>query len=126
MNDEIARDREFFTRLAETNPELGRGACFVCRDYRATAAEAAGAVVRLWSGAEVRVLRAARRMSIRDFAEHLGVSDRVVSKWEAGGEDVVPRPVNQAALDTSLSRCDAATRARFLRLIQDQAVDPTG
>lgn len=24
MNDEIARDREFFTRLAETNPELVR------------------------------------------------------------------------------------------------------
>lgn len=67
----------------------------------------------------------ARRMTVRNFAEHLGVSDRVVSKWEAGRERVVPRPVNQAALDTSLSRCDPATRARFRQFIQDQAVHPT-
>jgi len=27
----------------------------------------------------------------------------MVSKWEAGGESIRPRPVNQAALDTSLA-----------------------
>jgi hypothetical protein len=61
-------------------------------------------------------------MSIRDFADHLGVSDRIVSKWEAAGERIHPRPVNQAALDTSLSRCDPVTRARFLQFLQDQPV----
>jgi hypothetical protein len=33
-------------------------------------------------------------MSVRDFAAWLGVSDRMVSKWEAG---TIPGPVNQAA-----------------------------
>jgi hypothetical protein len=61
-------------------------------------------------------------MSIRDFADHLGVSDRLVSKWEAAGDRIHPRPVNQAALDTSLSRCDPVTKARFLRFVQDQPV----
>jgi DNA-binding transcriptional regulator YiaG len=41
------------------------------------------ATVPLWSGREVRALREARRMSVREFAAHLGVSDRMVSKWEA-------------------------------------------
>jgi hypothetical protein len=54
-----------------------------------------------WSGREVRALRDAKRMSLREFAAHLGVSDRMVSKWEAGGERIHPRPVNQATLDTS-------------------------
>jgi hypothetical protein len=52
-------------------------------------------------------------MSVREFAAHLGVSDRMVSKWEAGGVAVRPRPVNQAALDTSLNRADASDRERF-------------
>ncbi|MGH3468647.1 MAG: helix-turn-helix domain-containing protein, partial [Thermocrispum sp.] len=55
--------------------------------------------VRHWTGREVRALRAAQRMSIREFAAHLGVSDRMVSKWEAAGEHFQPRPMNQAALD---------------------------
>ena len=33
--------------------------------------------VPLWSGREVRALREARRMSVREFAAHLGVSDRM-------------------------------------------------
>jgi hypothetical protein len=52
-------------------------------------------------------------MSIREFAAHLGVSERMVSKWEAGRETIHPRPVNQAALDTCLSRSDPDTQARF-------------
>jgi DNA-binding transcriptional regulator YiaG len=50
-----------------------------------------------WTGREVRALREARRMSVREFAAHLGVSDRMVSKWEAGGPGLRPRPVNQGA-----------------------------
>lgn len=73
--------------------------------------------VRHWTGKEVRALRAAKRMSIREFAAHLGVSDRMVSKWEAAGEHIHPRPVNQAALDTSLSRSSADVRARFAQFL---------
>jgi len=58
-------------------------------------------------------LREAKRMSVRAFADHLGVSDRMISKWEAGGDQIIPRPVNQAALDTSLSKSTPDVHARF-------------
>ena len=70
-----------------------------------------------WTGREARALRDAKRMSIREFAAHLGVHERLVSKWEAGGVRVRPRPVNQAALDTSLARSDDVVRARFSTLL---------
>lgn len=73
--------------------------------------------VQHWTGREVRALRAAQRMSIREFAEHLGVSGRMVSKWEAAGTQIRPRPVNQAALDTVLARATADVRARFAQFI---------
>ncbi len=60
-------------------------------------------------------------MSIREFAAHLGVSDRMISKWEAGADSIHPRPVNQAALDTSLARSSADVEARFALLIADPA-----
>jgi hypothetical protein len=56
-------------------------------------------------------------MSVREFARHLGVSDRMVSKWEAGGEAIRPRPVNQAALDTSLALASAEIKSRFAHLV---------
>ncbi|MGH3433573.1 MAG: hypothetical protein ACRDQB_12135 [Thermocrispum sp.] len=34
-------------------------------------------------------------MSVREFAQHLGVSDRMVSKWEAAGGQIRPRPVTR-------------------------------
>src|SRR5699024_5631874 len=77
--------------------------------------------VQRWSGVEVRALRDAMRMSIREFAAHLGVSERMVSKWEAGGQEIQPRPVNQAALDTCLNRSDPDTTARFAYLTDGAA-----
>jgi hypothetical protein len=65
-------------------------------------------------------------MSVRAFAEHLGVSDRMVSKWEAAAETARPRSLNQAALDTSLSSCDASTRVRFERLVGGTAAQVEG
>ncbi|MEU7766854.1 XRE family transcriptional regulator [Nocardia sp. NPDC049190] len=62
-------------------------------------------------------------MSIREFAAHLGVHERLVSKWEAGGVRVHPRPINQAALDTSLARSDDVVRARFAAMIDEPVVD---
>ncbi|MEW2543403.1 DUF5919 domain-containing protein [Micromonospora chalcea] len=69
--------------------------------------------VQKWTGRETRMLRHALRMSIRDFAEHLGVSERTVSKWEAGREAVQPRPEIQAALDTALARAGNEVHRRF-------------
>ena len=80
------------------------------------------ATVRQWSGKEVRALREARRMSIREFAEHLGVSHRMVSKWEAGGPAIQPRPMNQAALDTSLNQASPDERTRFAALVDESVL----
>jgi len=66
-----------------------------------------------WSGREARALREALRMSVRGFAAHLGVSDRTISKWEAGGEGMVPLPESQALLDTVLERAASEVRERF-------------
>jgi formylglycine-generating enzyme required for sulfatase activity len=84
------------------------------------------ATVARWSGHEVRALREARRMSVREFAAHLGVSDRMVSKWEAGGTSIRPRPVNQEALDTSLTRASADVKARFALATASPPAVPAG
>lgn len=72
-----------------------------------------------WTGAEARVLRLALRMSMRAYAEHLGVSLRTVAKWESPRADVRLRPDSQAMLDTALARAEPTARARF-----DQVVPP--
>jgi formylglycine-generating enzyme required for sulfatase activity len=69
--------------------------------------------VQRWTGRESRALREAKRMSLRDFAGHLGVSERLISKWEAEGENIIPRPVNQQALDSSLEASSPEVKARF-------------
>ncbi|WP_320065002.1 DUF5919 domain-containing protein [Micromonospora sp. RTGN7] len=69
--------------------------------------------VQRWTGRETRALRHALRMSIKDFAAHLGVAERTVSKWEAGQETVCPRPEMQAALDTALGKANEEVRSRF-------------
>jgi hypothetical protein len=56
-------------------------------------------------------------MSVREFGAHLGVSDRMVSKWEAGGEAIRPRPLNQAALDTSLAMAGPDIKKRFVHIV---------
>jgi DNA-binding transcriptional regulator YiaG len=55
-------------------------------------------------------------MTIRDFAEHLGVAERTVAKWEAGSA-MVPVPVMQAALDTVLARASDDAKSRFALLL---------
>jgi hypothetical protein len=56
-------------------------------------------------------------MSVRQYAAHLGVSDRMVSKWEVGGDSIQPNTVNQRALDTSLATASTEAKARFHRLV---------
>lgn len=69
--------------------------------------------VQLWTGRETRALRGALRMSVRGFAEHLGVAPRTVSKWERLGEATHPYPDTQAILDTALHQATAEQKARF-------------
>lgn len=74
--------------------------------------------VTIWSGREIRALREAKRMSIVAFAGNLGVSERMVSKWEAAGAEMHPRPVNQHALDSMLAASGADVLARFSALLE--------
>ncbi|GHJ34406.1 DNA-binding transcriptional regulator [Streptomyces sp. TS71-3] len=71
------------------------------------------ATVHHWTGLEARALRLALRMSVRAFAEHLGVGVRTISKWEKLLGSTEPRPDTQAILDTALARADAAVHLRF-------------
>jgi hypothetical protein len=84
-------------------------------------------VVGQWTGQEASALRQALRMTIRDFAEHLGVAERTVAKWEASGSAMVPVPVMQAALDTVLARASDDAKGRFAMLLaatRDPAKSP--
>lgn len=71
------------------------------------------ATIRKWTGRESRALREAMRLSIRDFADQLGVTARSISKWEAGGPHFVQRPESQEILDTKLRQVSDEVRARF-------------
>ncbi|MDG4763329.1 helix-turn-helix transcriptional regulator [Solwaraspora sp. WMMD406] len=65
-----------------------------------------------WTGRESRALREALRMSVRAFAEYLGVSKNAVSWWE--NRDPTPlRLATQAVLDQALTLADSDTRIRF-------------
>lgn len=84
------------------------------------------AAVRTWTGREARALRRALRLSVRAFAEHLGVAARTVANWEKLGETTEPRPDTQAILDTALHRADASQQMRFhLLLAESGAIDVT-
>ena len=79
--------------------------------------------VQQWSGREARSLRVALRMSVRTFAAYLGVNERTVTKWEAGGTAICPRPEMQSALDTALAQADNETQARFHQSHTDPGAD---
>jgi formylglycine-generating enzyme required for sulfatase activity len=82
--------------------------------------------VQVWTGREVRALREAKRMSIRMFAETLGVSERAISKWESAGGAVQPRPVNQHALDSVLAASGADVHTRFSTRLAQPAGEVSG
>jgi len=78
------------------------------------------ATVRRWTGAETHALRQAMRHSLRDFAEHLGVAIRTVSKWEARGDSIQLVPDSQELLDTALSRASEEVKTRFDQLLHER------
>jgi tetratricopeptide (TPR) repeat protein len=82
-----------------------------------------GSVVR-WTGREAKALRAALRLSIRDFAARLGIGVRTVTKWEALGAGTVPRPHMQAVLDTTLAQADPDAKLRFELLLMEGGQAP--
>ncbi|GAA3351404.1 hypothetical protein GCM10020358_80970 [Amorphoplanes nipponensis] len=69
-----------------------------------------------WTGWEANALRKALRMSVTEFAEHLGAARRTVAKWSSRGREIQMRPEMQAALDTVLARASAEVRERFEQL----------
>ncbi|WP_328720744.1 helix-turn-helix domain-containing protein [Streptomyces sp. NBC_00247] len=79
------------------------------------------ATVHQWTGLEARALRLALRLSVRAFAEHLGVAVATVSKWESKRAETEPRPDTQAILDTALGRADAHAHLRFETLLFEMA-----
>lgn len=79
------------------------------------------ATVHHWTGLEARALRLALRLSVRAFAEHLGVAVATVSKWESKRAETEPRPDTQAILDTALGRADAPAHLRFETLLSEMA-----
>ncbi|MET8763034.1 hypothetical protein [Lentzea sp. NPDC004782] len=78
-----------------------------------------------WTGREAWALRRALRLSVRTFAERLGVGIRTVTKWEALGAETTPRPFMQAILDTALSTADAGTKQRFELLLRQDGDAPS-
>lgn len=79
-------------------------------------------VVRLWSGRETRLLRESMRLSIRDFAARICVSERMVSTWEERAEKHIPRPANQKTLDLVLHAAEGHVKARFWELMGEQSI----
>src|SRR5262249_34711198 len=60
-------------------------------------------------------------MTVRGFAEYLGVAPRTVAKWEARREGVQPLPETQSILDAALRRAPEEARDRFDALVARQA-----
>ncbi|MBI3685822.1 MAG: hypothetical protein HY241_00535 [Actinobacteria bacterium] len=83
------------------------------------------ATVVKWSGREARALRQARRMSVRQFAAHLGFNDAAVSNWERRGEDARLRYQTQQILDTDLARAPQDVRDRFELVKRQQDAETT-
>ncbi|RAY15003.1 hypothetical protein DPM19_09640 [Actinomadura craniellae] len=87
-----------------------------------------GSVVARWTGREARALREAKRMSVREFAAHLGVNDAAVSNWERRGTDARLRYDTQQLLDTDLTRSEPAVAERFVLILRsdggDEPADP--
>ncbi|BDH08678.1 MULTISPECIES: helix-turn-helix domain-containing protein [Streptomyces] len=79
------------------------------------------ATVHHWTGLEARALRLALRLSVRAFAERLGLAVATISKWEKLRSATEPRPDTQAILDTALGRADASVHLRFETLLSEMA-----
>ena len=77
--------------------------------------------VQNWTGVEAAALRAAHRMSIRAYAEHLGLATASVSNWERKGKSVQLRTETKQILDTDLQRATEQVRERFFAALANRS-----
>ena len=61
------------------------GTALTCLDANREDNQAMSTIGR-WTGHEARALRLSLRLSVRAFAEHLGIAARTISKWEKAGK----------------------------------------
>lgn len=82
--------------------------------------------VRRWTGREAKALRLALRMSVRGFAEHLGVNPAAISNWEKRGAATRMRYETQQMLDVDLARSPTEVKQRFAQTLKASATaDPS-
>ncbi|GAA1100911.1 orotidine 5'-phosphate decarboxylase / HUMPS family protein [Nocardiopsis metallicus] len=82
-----------------------------------------GSLVARWTGREARAFREAKRMSVREFAAHLGVNDAAVSNWERRGTRARLRYDTQQLLDTDLTRSEPEVADRFELILRSETPD---
>ncbi|WP_431726941.1 helix-turn-helix domain-containing protein [Verrucosispora sp. TAA-831] len=85
-----------------------------------------GLTVVRWTGRESRALREALRMSVRAFAEHLGVTSSTVSSWENKTTALPLRLATQSVLDRALKLADTDAKTRFAVLVASLTDGPSG
>jgi len=78
-----------------------------------------GLVVGRWTPRDVRALREAMRLPVRDFSRRMGVSIATVTAWERHGRAKPVSLAAQAALDAALKLADRDVRGRFIQLRAD-------
>lgn len=66
-----------------------------------------------WTGLEATALRQARRMSIRAYATHLGLSAATVANWDRRGQLARLNTETQQLLDIDLARAPGDAQRRF-------------
>jgi transcriptional regulator with XRE-family HTH domain len=81
--------------------------------------------VARWGAREARALREAMRLTVRAFADYLGVTSSTVSSWESRQTPRSLRLSTQDMLDQALQLADADVRTRFWQLLSlpDDAAD---
>ncbi|MFE2047957.1 NUDIX domain-containing protein [Streptomyces sp. NPDC059459] len=77
-------------------------------------------VVETWTGRSACLLQAAMRMTNEAFAEHLGISERTISRWHAS-PDMVHRTEVQQILDIAHREAKDDVRHRFALLLRPPA-----
>lgn len=70
-----------------------------------------------WTGQEARMLRDAFHMSVRDFANHTGLSVSSIADMEAKASEAKLRQATQRVLDNALERAPDHVRRRFEALL---------
>lgn len=76
-----------------------------------------------WDRERIVALRKARAMSVREFAEHLGITGRMVLYWVTPGSTVRPTPKNQEVLNTSLYLAGSVAWASFIGQFEAEVVE---